>query len=166
MPISTITLVLLRLFALGWALRSIGQAASLLFLPGSQGAPSLFFYNFVPLALYLAFAIVTWILGPAISKFILRNHDTELSLSGVTREDLYATGFISVGTWFVLSSIGDAINWIRYTILHGADTAARYAGEQGTLYDLMNHVITLLAGITLIATAHIWARKLNGAEPF
>ena len=164
MPLSSITQVLLRLFALSWALTGLVQLA--------QTAMQAGYYKFsgpmlaAPLIMLLMSSIV-WRFAPRISQALVRGNDTAVSLQGVTQSQLYATVFVGLGMYFALDSFADVFNWLHFFAINNSPDYGFHHDNKPSYYDLTKNLLTLIAGITLIFTAHIWAEKLTrqGEKP-
>ncbi|MEZ5325730.1 MAG: hypothetical protein R3F19_11790 [Verrucomicrobiales bacterium] len=158
MPVSTIAQILLRLFALNWMLSGLIQIIS--------AASQWEWFSISSLAmpvLYIVAGATIWYFAPSISRLIARGSDGEFNLQGVTERQLFATAFVSLGLYFALNSFGNAFNWIHYFAMsEGPDEGGRQTQTQeGSFYVLTYELLTLAAGIYLIATARMWAAKLT-----
>lgn len=164
MPVHTIAFMLLRFYALYWFLDGLIKLISAVWQMSRYGSSPVYFLNLAALGvtplLYLIFSIAIWFAAPRISRLLMRNHDSKVSLAGVTREDLYAAGFVIVGACYFLSSFAPLINWIHYFVIEGAKEGMRKSAESGDVYEFYFHITTILASLTLILVGPRWARKL------
>lgn len=162
MPLSCIVVVVLRLFAIQTLLKGIDLAlrttASLPRGPSLTDAHSIY----VAAAALVVFAVLEWLLAPAIGRLTTRGYDAYLSLSGLTRIDLYSFGFVFLGLYFVLSSIGSSMTWVHYFLVVSA-TGGDSASDR-SFYDLAAPLIELIGGFFALIFARTWARRLSELE--
>ena len=157
MPLSSITQVLLRLSALNWLISGLVQLVTTItaFQNGAL-AP----LRFLTPAVLLSAGAACWIFAPLLSMLLTGRLDRAVSLQGVTLESLYSTAFVSLGLWFALANLGNAFNWIHYYISYASTDEGLRASRWNSFYDMTRTIMTFLAGVVLVATGHIWARKL------
>ncbi len=164
MPVHTIAFMLLRFYALYWFLDGLNRLVGAVWQLSQHGSAPGYFLNLVSLGIapvfYVIAGIIIWFAAPRISRLLMRKHDSNVSLSGVTREDLYAAGFVIVGACYFLSSFAPFINWIHYFVIEGAEEGMRKSAESGEVYDFYYCITTLLTSLTLILIGPRWARKL------
>ncbi|MDX2080400.1 MAG: hypothetical protein SFU53_06415 [Terrimicrobiaceae bacterium] len=160
MLISSVAQVLLRLAALGWFLSGVAQlVASMVIGP----AEPMFLPNYAIPAVLILFSVVTWWIAPGLARRLAWGTDAELAIDRLTLRKLYATAFVGLGLWFALASFGSLFNAIHFQLAF-----AENPGDFTGLYKITEPALTLAAGATLIATAHIWSKKLArlaGDEP-
>lgn len=158
MPISRIAQVLLRLFALNWALTGLVQLAqaAMQFYNSQFNSPMLA----VPLILLLL-SFLAWQFAPSISRALARGNDDAVSLQGITLSQLYATVFVGLGMYFALGSFADVFNWVHFFAINSSPDYGFHRENSPSYYDLTENLLTLVAGIALIFTARIWAEKLT-----
>ncbi len=158
MPISSIAQVLLRLFALSWALTGLVHLA--------QAAMQTYIHQFsgpmlaAPLVLLLL-SYLAWHFAPSISRALARGNDDAVSLQGVTLSQLYATVFVGLGMYFALDSFANVFNWVHFFTINSSPDYGFHRENSPSYYDLTENLLTLVAGIALIFTARIWAEKLT-----
>lgn len=152
MLLKSVVIIVIRLFAIQWLVYAIAPALAMLGF-GSGGL-----FVLAPMLLYLFFSAIAWIAAPIISDLVTKNCESTVNLNGLSREDLYAFGFVVLGLYFVLSSIGPTINLLYAQFIMGAtiyNESARIA-----MHSLAPHLITFVAGLVTLFTGHLWARKL------
>jgi hypothetical protein len=158
MPLSSIVVIVIRLFALNWLLTVVSlllRAATTPLPHGDRLSAALILYA-APVLL-LIFAAGLWILTPAIARLVSRGVDTTVSMGSLSLSDLYSFAFVFLGLFFILSSFADVINWIHYfaTEAHSApDPRAR------NFYELTRSCLTFVAGVVSIVGAPRWTKKL------
>ena len=157
MPLSSITQVLLRLSALNWLITGLVQLVTTISAFQNGSLTPLHFSS--PVIVLFAGA-VCWIFAPILSVLLTGRLNRAFSLQGVTLEALYSTAFVSLGLWFALSNLGHSFNWIHYYISYASTDEGLRATRSNSFYDMTKTILTFLAGVALVATGHIWARKL------
>lgn len=159
MLISTIVLLIVRLFSLQWLIQGFGMLAvaflEVSYARGSNGGV----LDFVPSLLAILLAVLAWFAAPLLSRLIPGRHDASIPISGLSLRDLYAFAFVFLGLYFALSSLGNVLNWLHYyftvAVAHDFDPERRNA-----LYALSRPLITLIAGLICLFSGRRWAAKL------
>ena len=156
MPLRSIVVIVVRLFALNWFATSVPlflSAAAARLPYNRNGVAVLTLY--APSVLLLILAAVLWILAPAIARLVSRGVDTTVSVGGLSRSDLYSFAFVFLGLFFILSSFADVIDWAHYfaTVSH-PDARVR------NLYQLTRPCLTLALGFVSLLGAPTWTKKL------
>jgi hypothetical protein len=156
MPLSSIVIIVIRLFALNWLLTAVPLllSAAATPLPHERGL-SVVLMPYAPAVLLLIFAAGLWILTPAIARFVSRGVDTSVSIGSLSRSDLYSFAFVFLGLFFILSSFADVINWIHYFA-----TVSRHDPRVQNLYQLTRPCLTLALGLVSLLGAPRWTKKL------
>ena len=160
MPLSSIVVIILRLFALYglfWALPLFASAAMTPL--GHERSLSIVLAPYAPAVLLVIFATGLWILARAIGRLVSRGVDASVSIGGISRADLYSFAFVFLGLYFILSSLGDVVNWIHYfaTVSHN-DPAHNPPVEN--FYQLTRPCLTIVAGFVSLLGAPHWTKKL------
>ena len=108
MPLSSIVVIVMRLFALNWFVIALP-----LLLPAAA-APvphesSMFalVMPYAPGVLLLIFAVGLWTLSSPIARLVSRGVDSSVGIGGLSRSDLYSFAFVFLGLLFILSSFAD-----------------------------------------------------------
>lgn len=163
MPLSSIVIVVLRLFAIQMVGQSFHMALSFAAADAKQSfhPPHYWAAYLVPVALLL-FALFEWWLAPVIARLVTRHHDGEVAIGGLSRLDLYSFAFVFLGLYFILTSIAPALNWLHYFLTTSA--AGSQAESRSSFYDLASYLVTLIAGILALLPARRWARRLLTRE--
>lgn len=164
MTASSIAQILLRLFSLNWLLLGIVHSCQLAIMIPNIGGGEGYAIALVQLILYIVAAAIAWLAAPKISKLVSKNNDRELNLKGITSYQLYSTAFISLGLYFTLSSFSSVFSWIHFFAINRSESYGFHHGEAPSYYELTESLLTVIAGITVIFTAHVWARKLVRVE--
>tara|TARA_R110002096_G_scaffold139504_10_gene293867 strand:- start:609 stop:1121 length:513 start_codon:yes stop_codon:yes gene_type:complete len=157
MPVSSITQVILRLFALHWFLAGIIPLASLMLFVGDLNG----YFSFIPPITQVVVGVGFWFLAPAISRLVARKNDPKISLEGVTEEQLFATAFISLGLYFSLKSFSSVFNWLHFFVVKESPDYGFHQELEPSYYDFTEQGLTLAAGLYLILSAKGWAAKLS-----
>ncbi len=122
---------------------------------------SIYVPSFISPALYLISGVVLWSFSPSLSRILAKRNDGKFDLSGVTHEQLYATTFIGLGTYFALDSFANVFGWIHFFIVNKSpDYDFHQNVHEISYYDLIESGLTLLASFALIFAAQNFARKL------
>ena len=121
MLVSLIVLVVLRMFSLLWLVQGLVELVIAL------GVVADVKLRLLPAFLLLALSIVSWITAPILARLAIGKYDTTVTISGLTREDLYCCGFIFLGLYFALLSVGNVVNWLHYYFMDIAQTSISYS---------------------------------------
>jgi hypothetical protein len=156
MPLSSIVVIVIRLFALNWFATSIPLflAAAATRLPQARNGTTVLML-YAPSAFLLILATALWILAFVIARLVTRGVDTTLSVGGLSRSDLYSFAFVFLGLFFILSAFADVVDWAHYfaTVSH-PDLRIR------NLYQLTRPCLTLGLGFVSLLGAPSWTKKL------
>jgi hypothetical protein len=117
-------------------------------------------WRLIPPLLTMVFALVAWLIAPLLARLISGPKDAPVTIPGVTLVDLYAFAFLFLGVYFVLSSLGSALNWFHYFFLIAASHGDFDPARKASFYELSRHLITLIAGLLCIFYGRLWARKI------
>jgi hypothetical protein len=160
MPLSSIVVIVIRLFALNWLLSAVPLLLSAATTPlPHERRLSAALMPYAPAVLLLIFAAGLWILTPAIARFVSRGVDTRVSMGSLSRSDLYSFAFVFLGLFFMLSSFADVINWIHYFATVSNQDSTRAPRVQN-LYQLTRPCLTFIAGLISLLGARRWTKKL------
>ncbi len=159
MPLSSIVLIVVRLFALNWLLQAVALIATAIAvpLPGSHYASAVL-VHYGPAAVLAIIAIFLWMLAPAVARFVSRGFDASVNMGSLSRSDLYSFAFVFLGLFFILSSFADVINWIHYFAVSPEDL--RHDPRVQNFYKLTRPCLTLAAGLVSLLGAPRWTKRL------
>ena len=159
MPLSSIVIVVLRLFAIQVVGQSVHMALSFAATLAKERShhPDYWVAYLVPVAL-LVFALLEWWLAPVIARLVTRHHDGEVAIGALSRLDLYSFAFVFLGLYFILTSIAPALSWLHYFLRTSA--VGSQSESQSSFYDLASYLVTLIAGVLALLPARRWARRL------
>jgi hypothetical protein len=160
MPLSSIVVIVIRLFALNWLLTSV----PLLFSAATNPLPYerhllVVLMPYGPAVLLLIFAAGLWILAPTIARFVSRGVDANVSIGSLSRSDLYSFAFVFLGLFFILSSFADVVNWIHYFATVSCEDP-RHDPRVQNLYQFTRPCLTLAVGLVSLLGAPRWTKKL------
>ena len=159
MPLSSITHILLRIFALNWFLTgSIQLISSIIVSNIGGGVYDLLFY--APSVVYFVAGIVVWFSSPKLSRLLTKNYDGDFNLEGVTLEMLFSTAFVTIGLYFCLDSFAAVFNWIHFFTIYKSPDYGFHQQQEPSYYDLSESILTFVSGIALVLTARLWSAKL------
>jgi hypothetical protein len=163
MPLSSIVIVVIRLFAVNAVLIDFALWVSALTRPMPfQRSMGDWVMHYGPATLTLVLIYWLWRLAPRIARMVTRGVETEVVLPGLTPPDLYRFAFVFLGLYFVLNSLADTINWLHYLV-----TATGTSGGEpriNNIYQFARALITLGAGLVSLLGAPRWTRKLLAYE--
>ena len=160
MPLSSIVVIVIRLFALNWLLTSVPLLLSATtYRPSDERHLFAVLIPYAPGVLLLIFAAALWILASVVARSVSRDVNTSVNIAGLTRYDLYSFAFVFLGLYFILSSFADVINWVHYFA-----SASHYDPTQNlpvqNLYRLTRPFLTFMAGVASLLGAPRWTKKL------
>jgi hypothetical protein len=159
MPLSSIVLIVVRLFALSWLLQALALIASAIAVPlPYRHYMSATLIHYGPAVFLAILAIFLWILAPAVARFVSGGFDASVNMGSLSRSDLYSFAFVFLGLFFILSSFADVINWIHYFAVAPEDL--RHDPRIQNFYKLTRPCLTLAAGLVSLIGAPRWTRKL------
>lgn len=162
MSASSLAQVLLRLIALKWIVEGVAHLISAIASSASMGRLHVFGYA-ATVACFVC-GVVVWFVAPRLSHLIVGKLDQEREGRGVTLRQLFATAILGLGLWFALETFGSVFNWVHYFATTETMSWRIHPDDQASLYDLTDTLLTFSAGVFLIFTARIWARKLCPEE--
>lgn len=165
MPLKTLVVIALRLYAIYWLIESIIYLTS---------AVSSIFRNGFSLSHFLVvlgtmltvniIAIVLWTSASWLSSKIVQGHDMQLAFTSLTKADLYCFAFIFLGVFFTLSSLQSAIEDGLQLFLFDSPLYPDDRGKWQFLWPFVGHVVTLIAGLASVLGARKWTNKLIRME--
>ena len=160
MPLSSIVVIVLRLFALNWFATAIPLvlSAAAIGSPREQRLLSLLL-PYAPAVLLLILAAVVWLLAPSVARLVSRGVDATVSIGSLSRADLYGFAFVFLGLFFVLSSFADVVNWLHYFATVSREDP-RHDPRIQNFYQLTRPFVTLALGLVLLIGAPRWTKKL------
>src|SRR4051812_19013232 len=111
MPISSVTQVLLRLFALHWFLTGLTQLGSAV---ASRRHYSFGWDQLAGPLMYMAAGLATWYYAPPLSRLLAKENNVRFSLRGATTRQLYTITFLGLGLYYSLGTLAAVFNWIHF----------------------------------------------------
>lgn len=159
---STIVLIVVRLFCVQWLVEGVSGLAFSLAPQGPEDSYA-WWRLMVPL-LTIVLAVVAWFIAPLLARLISGSQNTTAQISGVALVDLYAFAFVFLGIYFVLSSLGSAVNSFQYFFADAASHGDFDPDRKRLFYSFLRYLITLLAGLACVFYGQRWARKLVSAD--
>ena len=161
MPLSSILIIVLRLFSLVWLVQGVAMFATATAAVVQYPSGHRYYWGYAAPVLELVIAAVTFILSARIARLVTPPPDPSVSLGGLSQFDLYCFAFTFLGLYFVLSSIANALNWLHYFLVLAGSTPERDPQRQTSFYQLTAPLITLIAGGASLLFAPRCARKLT-----
>ena len=162
MLISSIVLVVLRLFCVALLIQSFIQMAvryEILFDPDFPLISKIL----IPLVALLI-PVIIWLAAPTLSRLVIGKRDAAVPISGLSLGDLYAFAFVFLGLYFALSSVADTLNWFHYFLRVNSGTPLLPSEQMPSYYSLSRPLITMIAGLVCLFPGRRWARKLAASD--
>jgi len=161
MPLSTIVLIVLRLFCVCWLVDGLtGLAVGFAYY---NPQASIIAQLLEPVT-FVLFAVVGWIIAPTLSRLVIGQRDAVIQSSELTLGDLYAFAFVFLGLYFSLSSFADTLNWFHYFLWVNAGNRLLPSENAPSYYSLSRALISLIPGLVCLFPGRRWARKLAAAD--
>lgn len=161
MPVSSIAQIFIRLYSLKMlvgALASFGGMLTIVRNPGDDGWS--LFLGYLPNLIVITFGVVLWVIAPWLSRVMTSKGNGELTLGGLTREDLFTAVLLGLGVFFIMDSFSNVIGSIySFTINHSKGVF--FMDNKPLYYTFVERVLTLIAGIVLAVTCRTWGRRLS-----
>jgi hypothetical protein len=162
MPLTSIVVVVLRLFALDWLVQGFtgivwtGHGQSSWYAPPSYAV-------YLPSLVMVAGALLLFMWSKTIARAVTPKPDPQVQLAGITVFDLYCFAFTFLGLYFVIPSISGVMTWLHYLFIRtrGAMEGSNPAQD---FYGLADNVVRLLAGGACLLFAARFARKLAAVQ--
>ena len=160
MPLSSIVIIVLRLFSLNWLLHAI-YTLSFAFQDSDRYRYPTGYLQFLPPGVMLAaaFGLLYW--AKTLARVMSPRPDPTISLGGITQYDLYCFAFTFLGLYFVLSSFADTLNSLHYTFTVMRDTHEGNPQRPDAFYELTRPLITLVFGCLSMLFSSRCAKKLT-----
>ena len=111
-------------------------------------------------AVLILIALILWLFADRLAAAIVRGVDTSIDKFGLSLEDAYTFAFVFLGLYFVLSTIGPALQQLYYVVAVVAQLPESDPQRSIAVFQLYKPGITLIAGFASLLGAPFWARKL------
>jgi len=160
MPVSSIAQIFIRLYALKilvGALASFGGMLTMIDYPAYDGWN--LFLGFLPNLIMIISGVVLWMIAPWLSRLLTSKGNGELTLGGLTREDLFTAVLLALGVFFIMDSFSNVVGWVHYFAINRSE-GGFHMDDKASYYDLTERVLTLIAGLALAMTCRTWGRRL------
>lgn len=169
MRLSLLIAIILRLFALYWAVScAVGVMANMSMMGVAAGNGM---SGYLHVASYLAapffygiLAVVTWFFAHVISLKAIGTHDTIVSFSAITAENFHTLGLLGFGLYHAIGNLATSLNWIHFLIMNRAGQSVVLQSSGHSLYDVTSSLVPCVAGIALAILSPRIAKKLARAE--
>ena len=168
MPLKTLVVITLRLYAIYWFIDSVSSLVVVMpvmlsFLNKTGDYEHSYLFALLPLGM-LVFAILLWSLSSKISAQVTKGHDTQLAFISLTKEDLYNFAFVFLGLFFILSSLAELIQsgYQFFAYDYPQPDSNPHKGE--LFWPFLGHAFTLIAGFACVFGAGKWTNKLIRLE--
>ncbi|MDB6079673.1 MAG: hypothetical protein JWO82_3420, partial [Akkermansiaceae bacterium] len=157
--------VLLRLFAISWAVTGIVAILSSLSRDAAfTGTPAVTYllHLIVPI-FYLLFALLAWIFATPVARVVMAAPEMDVDAPHLRPAQLYTFGFLILGLYFFLGYAGGMLNWFYFFATSRSMEAAIKSPEHSTLYKAGEQVVPCLFGILCFAFAPKWGLRMARA---
>ena len=162
MPLTSIVVIVVRLFSLYWLVE--GLTSSVVVASMTTFSYHTNYWNYGPPAAYLVAAVLTWLNAPLISRLVTPRPDSTVNVGGLTRHDLYCFAFVFLSLYFILGFIGQALDWIYHLGVTAKHAPENDPARESEFYQLTQSVIPVLAGVFCIAMSSRLAKRLVAAQ--
>ena len=167
MRISTIVVVILRLFSLYWlasfVIALLGAVALVNVSAMTRTTGGMKWMFLLPLLVpfaYLLLSVLTWIFASRISTKVVGGINEELGASTIGPSELYSVGILVTGLYFFLSYLGGSISWLHYLVVNKAGDALVSGSEEVSLYDVSSQILPCAAGVYFAVYSRRFGRRL------
>ena len=181
MPLKTLVVIALRLYAIYFLVQGISSLVAYLPLmlefdrkiessTGLSSFTGLSGFGIV-IAVNILFAVILWALASILSACVTKGHDTELAFTSLTKEDLYRFAFVFLGLFFVVSSLSGLIQTGHKFFAYGLPLSENDPQRSQYLWPLLGNGVTTGTGLACMLGARRWTTKLirweekNAAPP-
>ena len=161
MPVSSIAQIFIRLYSLKILVEALASFGGMLMMgrnPAYDGWNLVL--GFLPNLILITSGVVLWIIAPWPSRVLTSKGNGELTLGGLTREDLLTAVLLALGVYFIMDSFSNVVGWVHYFAINRSERGF-HMDDEPSYYDFTEHVLTLFAGIALAVTCRTWARRLS-----
>ncbi len=150
MKASVIVAILLRIFAIHWAVSGIVVFLSFLGMNSFSyltGANSYYWLQvFISPAFYFILAGLAWFFASLVARTVVPISDPELEINGITPKHLYSLGILVVGLIFFLKNLTPLMNWIHMMVLYRDGDQMLNGQSGGMLYKLTESLVPCVMG--------------------
>lgn len=164
MKLTTLIAVVLRLFAMYWAVVCVSGLLSTLGMLSMYPDNASNYLQYVIAGVlpvfYGTMAFVAWIFARAISLRVAGPVDPPLDFSQVTAENLYTLGILGIGLYFALSHLGGTATEIYRMILTRSGSTLTHQDSAEMLSLASAQLIPCLAGVGIAILSPKLGRKV------
>ena len=150
MKASVIVTILLRIFAIHWAVTGIIVALGVLGTMSVNyftGANSYYWIQLLLMPVfYLVLAGLAWFFASLVARTVVPVSDPELDITGITSKELYSLGILVIGLIFFLKNLTPLMNWIHYIVLYRTGDQSIPGQSPSSLYKLTEALVPCLIG--------------------
>lgn len=164
MKLSILVAVVLRLFAIYWAIYCVTGLLSILGMFGMEPdiaySPLQYVIAGVIPVFYGTLAFVGWIFANAVSLRVTGALDPQLDFNQVTAENLYTLGILGIGLFFALNHLGGIGAATYRLILNRSGTVIIQQDSAEMLSQMSSELIPCLAGVAVAILSPKLGRKI------
>jgi hypothetical protein len=150
MHLSSIVIVVVRLFAIYWAVTALISFAAL------AGTWSFVDANgwhlvvqLVMPVVYLLLAIIAWFFSSVVTRKVIHNHDPMLALMDIRLPHFYSMGFLIVGLTLFLNHVGSMFQWVHWLAVKKSGDMLMYGAADYQISELSSHFVPGLLGLLI-----------------
>jgi hypothetical protein len=160
MPVSNIAQIFIRLYSLKISVGALASFGGMLMIARNPVYDRWSaFLGFLPNLIVITSGVVLWVIAPWLSRVLTKKGNGELTLGGLTREDLFTAVLLALGVYFIMDSFSNVIGWVHYFAINRSE-GGFHLKDEPSYYDLTERVLTLIAGIALTLTCRTWGCRL------
>jgi hypothetical protein len=161
MPVSSIAQIFIRLYSLKILVGALASFGGMIMI----GQSSFYdvwstFLGFLPNLIVITSGVILWMIAPWLSRLLTKKGNGDLTINGVTREDLLTAVILGLGVYFIMDSYSNVVGWAHYFAINRSE-GGFHMDEEPSYYDLTERLLTLGGGIALVMTCRTWARRLS-----
>ena len=159
MRLSSITVIVVRLFALYWFTAALFGSVSLIGVLSYattlnseendwnwQGWILALSPILTPLA-YLVFGLIAWFAAERIAKKVVRGVDSKFEVGPINPANLYSFGILIVGLYFFLTYLGGTFGWLHYLAVNQAGENLIQGEDDLSIYDVISQIVPCIGGL-------------------
>lgn len=170
MPLRTLIVIALRLYAIYWFLDAVPQIS--IYFPafvtlspclGVRADHIQWLLVLMPIGMFL-FSICLWVWASWLADQVTKGCETQLTVASLTRDDFYRIAFVFLGLYFVLSSISQTVQSATMFFLLDFPLPANSERKWHYLWPFLGHVLALALGLACVWGASHWSKKLIRLE--
>ncbi|MGD7652304.1 MAG: hypothetical protein ACQCXQ_03745 [Verrucomicrobiales bacterium] len=167
MSAATIVFIVIRLFAVYWAMAGLLGVAGAISMNAGIGyaADAGFAFWFSALAPSIVYAIIAgavWFLAGVVSRHVVPRQGGTIESTDLCRGDLFGFGLLLIGASSFLSHLAPMLNWIHFLVMNRAGEELIHGQNGLSMYDVSREVIPCIGGAVLVVASRRIGVRLAG----